>query len=446
MTITALPPYPQRNDADFPDKADAHVAALPTWTSQVNALGVDVTNKQIAATASEVAAELAETNAETAQGLSEAARDLSIANASGTVAAGSSKDWASKAENSEVISGAYSALHWAAKAAASVAVLPAGTINDGLIAADKTWSSNKISGIVDDSLTATDKTWSSSKITAALSLFGMIEPSAKTATYTILLSDKSKLITGSGSFTFNIDSAITLGSGWFCYVQNIGISNITIDPFSTQTIDGQANVILEPGNLFLIISDGSNLKCVRLNKPQPHYITASETWICPAGVYEIDVELRGAGGGGGSGSNIAGTPLASGGGQGGYSIKKINISPGVSKVITIGSGGAGASSTSQNSGVAGSTSSFSSDITCSGGSGGTTTGTINSAIYSGGGSSSDGELNIYGQDGTAINFASYSLSISLGGGPSNSSGSGGYGSRYGVAGQAGQNGICIIWY
>lgn len=42
--ITALPPPPQRIDepANFIAKADALVAALPQWTTQVNALGVEV--------------------------------------------------------------------------------------------------------------------------------------------------------------------------------------------------------------------------------------------------------------------------------------------------------------------------------------------------------------------------------------------------------------------
>lgn len=55
-SITALPPYPQLLDspADFVDKADAHVKALPTWTNQVVALG-----RWMSAVASETAEEAA---------------------------------------------------------------------------------------------------------------------------------------------------------------------------------------------------------------------------------------------------------------------------------------------------------------------------------------------------------------------------------------------------
>ncbi|BCD59635.1 SBBP repeat-containing protein [Nitratiruptor sp. YY08-10] len=53
--------------------------------------------------------------------------------------------WAEEAEDVEVETGKYSAKHWAIKAQAAVATLPEGTIDDLLVATDKTWSSQKIS-------------------------------------------------------------------------------------------------------------------------------------------------------------------------------------------------------------------------------------------------------------------------------------------------------------
>ena len=42
MAITPLPDPPQRTNADFADKADAWIAAIDTWTTQTNALAVEV--------------------------------------------------------------------------------------------------------------------------------------------------------------------------------------------------------------------------------------------------------------------------------------------------------------------------------------------------------------------------------------------------------------------
>jgi hypothetical protein len=81
--------------------------------------------------------------------------------------------WAETDEDVEVESGKYSAKHWAKKAENAVAVLPEGTIDDGLIASDKAWSSQKISdelnnkldmSAIDDNIVADNKLWSSQKI------------------------------------------------------------------------------------------------------------------------------------------------------------------------------------------------------------------------------------------------------------------------------------------
>jgi hypothetical protein len=72
MPITALPTPPSRSDpANFADRGDAFLGALPTFVTEANALAT-ATNQN------EINAELAETNAETAQAAAEAARDLAL--------------------------------------------------------------------------------------------------------------------------------------------------------------------------------------------------------------------------------------------------------------------------------------------------------------------------------------------------------------------------------
>jgi hypothetical protein len=82
MAITALPTPPSRSDpANFADRGDAFLGALPTFVTEANALATAVNQN-------EINAELAETNAETAQVAAEAA-------AAGASAAANVTKWVS---------------------------------------------------------------------------------------------------------------------------------------------------------------------------------------------------------------------------------------------------------------------------------------------------------------------------------------------------------------
>lgn len=78
--ITVLPEAPIRGDvpATFATKANAFVAALPTFRTDCNGLGSYLDGVKTACETAETNAELAETNAETAQGLAEDARDAAV--------------------------------------------------------------------------------------------------------------------------------------------------------------------------------------------------------------------------------------------------------------------------------------------------------------------------------------------------------------------------------
>ena len=72
------------------------------------------------------------------------------------------------------------------------------------------------------------------------------------------------------------------------------------------------------------------------------------TWLCPAGVYSLQVECWGGGGSGGGGAS-GGTGKAGGGGAGGSYVKNTSVTvvPGTTYTVTVGTGGApgGTSST-----------------------------------------------------------------------------------------------------
>lgn len=86
--------------------------------------------------------------------------------------------------------------------------------------------------------------------------------SNKTGAYTVVSGDLGTIINcTSGTFTVSLTAAATLGSGFNCWIWNSSVSAaeaITIDPNSSETINGQTTFILRRGEGVQIICDGTN--------------------------------------------------------------------------------------------------------------------------------------------------------------------------------------------
>lgn len=82
--------------------------------------------------------------------------------------------------------------------------------------------------------------------------------SSKSTAYTVLASDRAKIINSTGgSTTFSITDPATLGE-WFCFIKNSGSGSLTVTPLSG-TIDGAASKSVAIGESLIVISDGTNL-------------------------------------------------------------------------------------------------------------------------------------------------------------------------------------------
>lgn len=77
------------------------------------------------------------------------------------------------------------------------------------------------------------------------------------ANYTAQAADRGKGFLCNGTFSFFLDNAANLGVGWSCQIKNTGIGNITIDPFSTQTINDTNSVVLTPAQSCQIVCTGT---------------------------------------------------------------------------------------------------------------------------------------------------------------------------------------------
>ena len=71
------------------------------------------------------------------------------------------------------------------------------------------------------------------------------------------VSDFGKTFAATSTFTQTLTAAATLGDGWTVCYRNAGTGAITIDPNSSETIDGATSIVLQPGEACVIVCNGS---------------------------------------------------------------------------------------------------------------------------------------------------------------------------------------------
>ena len=206
------------------------------------------------------------------------------------------------------------------------------------------------------SLVSTGVQFPDSTIQTTAASGGALPRSARTSNTILGTADRSTLIAiTSGTFTQTFTAAATLGSGWFCYIQNQGTGYITLDPNASELIDGVTSYVMYPGECRLVQCTGTAFNTVIVT-PLCFTATTTFTFTKPPGYNVFTVAALGGGGGGGSGP--IGNGNTGGAGGGGGSISSALLAAGdvsASTTVTIGAGGAGGTSSS---GANGGTSSF----------------------------------------------------------------------------------------
>lgn len=388
MTIRTLSLIPLRSQpSTFSANMEDLLSNLPGWTSEVNALGEDVTAKQI--TASDAA-----TTALTA------------------IAGVNATKW---------VSGTTYALD------ASV------------------WSPlnyqpyrRKVAGAgtTDPSNDATN--WAPLSVPSQPRMYY----SARTSNTELGFDDFGKLIDiTSGTFTQTFAACASLTNGWWCYLRIRTSGAITLDPYGSELVDGVTSGVI-PKGLYVVRCDGSSLSTYLVGgRENTVILTSGTSWTAPVGVKTAKLTMSGGGGSGGVGtaSNYGGPD----GAGAGTIVVDLPITPGTAYSYAIGAGGAASASSAASSGNNGSSSTFTANgvtYTADGGAGGDVS---SGALAAGGSGSGVGALIIPGQNGISAGGELYAKRT--GGGYSALGPSGSPGVAVGPS-LAGINGKIILEY
>jgi len=228
---------------------------------------------------------------------------------------------------------------------------------------------------------------------------------------TIVAGDKGNIVEAtSGSFTLAFTAAATLANGFWCIIYNSGTGDVTLDPNSTEQIDGLTSWVLYPGGSIIVSCTGSAFESVLISGMRKQF-DSSGTLTKP-GVGTI-CRLQGWGGGAsGARGRAAATARGSGGGGGGaFNERILALSAlGATETVTIGAGGA-AQTTDSTAGNVGGNTTIGSLLTAFGGGGGGPASAGNTGPGGGGGGAlnagSTGVAGQVGADGGTLISASF---------------------------------------
>lgn len=82
-----------------------------------------------------------------------------------------------------------------------------------------------------------------------------------TGSDTVVASDigKTLLLNSSSAFTLAVTAAATLGNGFWCDLRNVGTALVTLDPNSSETVDGKTTLTIGLGEAMRVFCDGTAL-------------------------------------------------------------------------------------------------------------------------------------------------------------------------------------------
>lgn len=124
----------------------------------------------------------------------------------------------------------------------------------------------------------------------ATTLNQSIEVSSLSTNYTVGVSDRSKaFIWTGGAGTLSLTAAPTLGNDWFVQIRNGGTGDLTIDPSSSESINGATTLTLSPGDSCIIVTDGVQFWTIGFGQSAVYAFSVLQIDIAGSGNYTLTV-------------------------------------------------------------------------------------------------------------------------------------------------------------
>lgn len=124
----------------------------------------------------------------------------------------------------------------------------------------------------------------------ATTLNQSIDVSSLSTNYTAGVNDRSKAIVWTGGAgTLFLTAAPTLGNDWFIQVRNSGTGDLTIDPNSSETINGGATLTLSPSDSCIIITNGVEFWTIGFGQSAVYAFSVLSIDIAGSGDYTLSI-------------------------------------------------------------------------------------------------------------------------------------------------------------
>jgi hypothetical protein len=110
------------------------------------------------------------------------------------------------------------------------------------------------------------------------------------ANYTASTSDRAKaLVWTGGAGTLAFSTVSTLGNDWFVNVRNSGTGDLTLNPSSSETINGELTLVLSPGDSAIVVTDGVEFWTIGFGQSAIYAFSLLQIDVSGSGNYTLSI-------------------------------------------------------------------------------------------------------------------------------------------------------------